>query len=126
MNLNQVTLPATDVAEATAFYRKMGFRLIMEALPGYVRFQCLEGEATFSLHRVERLSEGEGTYVYFECEELDKTVASLQERGIMFDELPTDKRWLWREARLKDPAGNELILYHAGKNRKFPPWRLET
>ena len=126
MNLNQVTLPATDVAEATAFYRKMGFRLIVEALPDYVRFECLTGEATFSLHRVKRLSEGDGVYVYFECEELDKTVAELQERGIAFDELPTDKRWLWREARLKDPAGNQIILYHAGKNRKFPPWRLEN
>jgi len=125
MNLNQVTLPATDVAEATAFYQKMGFRLIVEALPDYVRFECPEGEATFSIHRVERMSKGEGTYVYFECDELDKTVAELQKRGITFDELPTDKRWLWREARLKDPAGNQIILYHAGKNRKFPPWRVK-
>ena len=63
--------------------------------------------------------------VYFECEDLDTHVANLQQKGIEFDELPTDKPWLWREARLKDPDGNQLILYHAGENRKNPPWRLQ-
>jgi hypothetical protein len=52
-------------------------------------------------------------------------VAELQERGIHFDEPPSDRRWLWREARLKDPAGNQLILYYAGVNRKNPPWRVD-
>jgi hydroxymethylpyrimidine/phosphomethylpyrimidine kinase len=32
--------------------------------------------------------------------------------------------WLWREAWLRDPAGNAVCLYHAGANRRFPPWRL--
>ncbi|MEM7380928.1 MAG: VOC family protein, partial [Bacteroidota bacterium] len=40
------------------------------------------------------------------------------------EELPRDQSWLWREARLKDPDGNTLILYHAGENRKNPPWRI--
>jgi hypothetical protein len=26
---------------------------------------------------------------------------------------------------LKDPAGNQIILYHGGENRKYPPWRLK-
>ena len=43
-----------------------------------------------------------------------------------FDRLPTDERWLWREARLKDPAGNVLCLFHAGENRKNPPWRIDS
>jgi hydroxymethylpyrimidine/phosphomethylpyrimidine kinase len=33
--------------------------------------------------------------------------------------------WLWREARLRDPSGNEICLYHAGANRRFPPWRIK-
>jgi hypothetical protein len=37
----------------------------------------------------------------------------------------TDQTWLWREARLKDPDGNQLILYSAGKNRKDPPWKIK-
>jgi hydroxymethylpyrimidine/phosphomethylpyrimidine kinase len=36
-----------------------------------------------------------------------------------------DQRWLWREAWLKDPAGNEICIYHAGENRRLPPWRIE-
>lgn len=48
----------------------------------------------------------------------------MQLKGFVFHELPTDKQYLWREARLKDLDGNNLILYYAGKNRKFPPWRI--
>ena len=48
MNLNQVTLPAVDVAEAAGFYRRLGFRLIVDALPRYVRFECPDGESTLS------------------------------------------------------------------------------
>jgi catechol 2,3-dioxygenase-like lactoylglutathione lyase family enzyme len=74
-----------DVAAATAFYQKMGFRLIVDALPDYVRFECPAGDATFSLHRVDQLRTAGGTSVYFECEDLDERVAELQERGIHFD-----------------------------------------
>src|SRR3989442_5453961 len=44
--------------------------------------------------------------------------------GIQFDSAPTDQPWLWREARLRDPAGNSLCLYSAGPNRRHPPWRV--
>jgi hypothetical protein len=46
-------------------------------------------------------------------------------QGIAFDHPPTDQSWLWREAYLRDPDGNVLCLYHAGINRRFPPWRIE-
>lgn len=122
MNLNQVTLPALHIEQSVAFYRAMGFEQIVEA-PGYARFACPEGDATFSVHRVDRSPEG-GVIVYFECSALDERVAELQARGFAFTRLPTDERWLWREARLADPAGNVLCLYRAGVNRKDPPWRL--
>ena len=124
MNLNQVTVPALDVAASVAFYRKLGLKLIVEALPRYARFECPDGEATFSVHRVETLPGANGVVVYFEHEHLDEWVAELQAAGLEFAELPADQSWLWREARLRDPAGNQLILYHAGANRKHPPWRL--
>ncbi|MGB5929732.1 MAG: VOC family protein, partial [Cyclobacteriaceae bacterium] len=63
-------------------------------------------------------------YVYFECEDLDERVEVLRQKGIIFDELPEDKRWLWREARLRDPDGNRIILFYGGINRKNPPWRV--
>jgi len=124
MNLNQITVPSLDVKKAIEFYEKLGLKLIVRALPHYARFELPEGGATFSIHQAETLPEGDGIYVYFESENLDKVVKSLIERGIQFDELPNDKRWLWREARLRDPDGNKLILYYAGKNRKNPPWRI--
>ena len=30
------------------------------------------------------------------------------------------------QARLKDPDGNEICLYHAGVNRLDPPWRARS
>lgn len=125
MNLNQITIPSLAVAESIAFYKKLGLKLIVEAETRYARFECPEGDATFSIHRVKKLKQGEGISVYFECKELDQWVEKLQSRGIAFEELPNDKRWLWREARLKDPDGNQLILYWAGANRKNPPWRIK-
>ena len=126
MNLNQVTIPSLDVAKSIAFYKKLGLHLIVEALPRYARFECPEGDATFSIHQVAKLPEGEGTIVYFETARLDEEVSRLREKGINFNLLPTDQSWLWREARLKDPDGNQIILYFAGDNRKNPPWRVSN
>ncbi|MGY8916556.1 MAG: VOC family protein, partial [Flavobacteriales bacterium] len=92
--------------------------------PNYARFECMEGTSTFSIHLVEALPQGDGVTVYFETAHLDLEVARLRENGIAFDLLPTDQTWLWREARLKDPDGNKIILYFAGDNRKNPPWRI--
>ena len=124
MNLNQVTVPSLDLSKSVPFYQKLGLRLIVDSPPHYTRFECPDGDATFSIRQVEKLPEGEGIYVYFECEDLDKRVAQLREAGIEFDQLPTDQRWLWREARLKDPDNNQLILFYGGENRKSPPWRI--
>ncbi|MCB0855768.1 MAG: VOC family protein [Bacteroidetes bacterium] len=125
MNLNQITVPSLDLTRSIPFYEKLGLRLIVRSLPHYARFECPEGESTFSLHQVENLPKGEGIYVYFELENLDEYVNELIGKGIKFDEIPEDRSWLWREARLKDPDGNQLILFWAGKNRKNPPWRIE-
>jgi len=123
MNLNQVTVPVIDVSKSIGFYQTLGLNLIVKS-PHYARFECLDGNATFSIHKVEQLPQGTGVYVYFECEELDKKVDDLKSKGIVFEEAPSDKTWLWREARLKDPDNNQIILYFAGKNRKNPPWRI--
>ena len=124
MDLNQVTVPVLDVSRAIRFYRGLGLKLIVEALPDYARFELPSGDATFSVHRVDSLPRGEGIWVYFETERLDALVADLQKEGYQFEALPEDKRWLWREARLRDPDGNRLVLYYAGVNRKDPPWRV--
>jgi catechol 2,3-dioxygenase-like lactoylglutathione lyase family enzyme len=125
MNLNQITIPSLDLARSVPFYETLGLELIVNALPRYARFACPDGGSTFSIHQTEELPLGDGIHVYFECAQLDDYVQMLVERGIAFDQLPTDQNWLWREARLKDPDGNQLILYHAGENRLNPPWRIQ-
>ncbi|HAA15059.1 MAG TPA: glyoxalase/bleomycin resistance/extradiol dioxygenase family protein [Cytophagales bacterium] len=126
MNLNQITVPSRDLSVAIPFYQKLGFKLIVHAGADYARFIVPDGEATFSLHRVEELPSGDGVWVYFECDNLEEEVARLEQEGVNFTLPPTDQSWLWREARLQDPDGNKIILYHAGENRKNPPWRLDT
>lgn len=126
MNLNQVTVPSLDLSKSITFYKNLGLELIVEALPHYARFVCPDGNATFSVHLVEKLPVGEGAYVYFECNNLDVQVANLQSKGIVFDEPPSDRPWLWREARLKDPDGNQIILFFGGENRLNPPWAIKN
>lgn len=123
MNLNQITVPSLDLSKSIPFYQKLGLKLIVHTHSAYARFECPTGDSTLSLHQVSELPKGEGISVYFELENLDEYVAELIEKGIEFEELPNDKSWLWREARLKDLDGNQLILFHAGENRKNPPWR---
>lgn len=123
MNLNQITVPALDIPKSIAFYQTLGLKLIVKS-EHYARFECPEGTSTFSVHLTDKLPEGTGISVYFECADLDAKVNDLIQQGIRFDELPNDKPWLWREASLKDPDGNQLILFYAGENRLNPPWRI--
>lgn len=125
MDLNQVTLPVDDFDRSVAFYRAMGFELIVHSPPRYARFGCPEGDSTFSLHVVDHASAGNDVVVYFECAHLDDRVEHLRAAGIEFTLLPTDQPWGWREARLLDPSGNELCLFSAGEFRKNPPWRVK-
>ncbi len=125
MDLNQITIPSLDLTKSVPFYKKLGLKLIVEALPHYARFECPIGSSTFSIHKTEELPKGEGIYVYFECENLNEQVEKLKQQGIKFDLEPTDQPWLWREARLKDLDNNQLILFYGGENRLNPPWRKE-
>lgn len=114
--LNQVTLPLG--AGSVAFYRTLGLTQIVATDDGhYARFEA-PGGATLSVEAQARPT------VFFECDDLDAEVARLQAAGLIFDHVPQDQEWLWREARLTDPAGNTICLYQAGENRRYPPWRL--
>ncbi len=123
MNLNQVTVGALDYDDSVRFYRALGLRQIVDAPPRYARFECLGG-ATFSIHVEETPSTRSDTLIYFEVANLDAVANRLTAQSLEFLSMPEDKSWLWREARLLDPAGNRICLYWAGENRRFPPWRL--
>jgi len=124
MNLNQVTIPSLDVEKATEFYKTLGLNLIVDALPRYVRFECPDGEATFSIHKVEKLAQIEGITIYFEVENIEETVKDLKQKGITFTTEVLEQNRLWTEAHLYDLDKNKIIIFQAGENRKNPPWRI--
>lgn len=123
MRLNQVTVGARDFAASLRFYQALGLRLIVSARDEYARFELPEGEATFSIHLQSHVPT-DGPVIYFEVEDVDATAAHMVAQGYPLLSDPADQSWLWREARLADPAGNQLCLFHAGDHRRNPPWRI--
>jgi catechol 2,3-dioxygenase-like lactoylglutathione lyase family enzyme len=123
MRLNQVTLGSTDLGRSERFYRLLGLELIVKT-DDYLRFECPAGDSTFSVERVSTAPTGEQVTIYFEIDDLDGEYRRLRDM-VEFSQPPTDMPWLWREARLRDPDGHQLCLFHAGEDRRNPPWRLE-
>ena len=122
--LNQVTVTGKDYAAMVAFYRALGLKQIVDAPENnYARFESAGG-ATFSVQIDPEEVIAESTAVYFECDDLDQRVERLARSGMAFEHGPRDQPWMWREARLRDPAGNTVFLYTAGEARRFPPWRM--
>lgn len=122
MNLNQVTLAVNNLQNAVDFYLTLGFTQIVES-ENYARFVCSEGDATLSLIYQES-TVNSNTVIYFEHEFLDRWVDDLISKGVEFEQMPSDKPYLWREATCYDPSGNKIKLYWAGKNRLDPPWKV--
>ena len=124
MNLNQITIYTAKPLETAEFFTKLGLILIVDSLPRYARFECPDGDSTLSINIAEDRPASNDIVLYFECDDLDGEVARLKSLGLEFDEDPTDRDWLWRQAYLRDPNGNRICLFHAGENRKNPPWRI--
>jgi len=126
MNLNQVTIYSEKPVETVEFFEKLGLRRIVDSLPRYGRLECPDGESTLSVHIADDVVVTNNIVLYFDCENLDETVAELKTKGLAFDEDPTDREWLWRQAYLRDPNGNKICLFYAGDNRKNPPWKVKA
>jgi catechol 2,3-dioxygenase-like lactoylglutathione lyase family enzyme len=126
MNLNQVTISSLDVTASTEFYTVLGLNIIVNALPNYVRFECPNGGATFSIHSIDALPDGNKITLYFEVDSLFKTISELKQKGITFNTEILEQPWLWSEAHLNDPDGHHIIISHAGENRKNPSWRVNN
>ena len=124
MDLNQVTVPCDDLAASVDFYRRLGLRLIVNDR------RTTRGSSVRSAARPSPCTghptcrRPDGIVVYFELDELDAAVRRLAAEGLRFESEPGDQPWLWREAYLRDPAGNRICLFHAGENRRNPPWRI--
>ena len=123
--LNQVTLTGTDYRKSVEFYRAIGLRQVVDSPEnGYARFEAAGG-ATLSVQIDPEETISPTTAVYLECDDLDERVEQLARSGIPFEHGARNQPWMWREARLRDPSGNIIFLYHAGEARRFPPWRID-
>jgi len=80
-------------------------------------------QATLSLHavQVDFTPSPDTPLIYFE---VDDVKAFLADKGLTPLTTPEMKPYLWFEADIKDPSGNRIRIYAAGKNRRFPPWRV--
>lgn len=127
VRLNHVTLIVGDLERSMAFYRALGLVTIVHAAPRYARFALPQGDSTLSIEVTGEAALPARVQIYLEFDDadaLDHRVAQLREAGMSFHQLPTDMAYLWREARLADPDGHEIRLYHAGRNRLDPPWKV--
>jgi len=124
MRLNHVTLIVSEFERSKAFYEALGLLQIVDAPPRYARFMLPDGGATLSIEVTGEPPAPARAQIFLECDDLDARVAELQRRGVSFTHDPTDMPYLWREARLRDPDGHDVRLYHAGENRLNPPWRI--
>ena len=122
--LNQVTLTGTDYERSVNFYKALGLKQIVDSAPDYARFETAGG-ATLSIQIDPDEKVSATTAVYLECDDLDAQFERLAKAGFPFEHGPRNQPWMWREARLRDPAGNIIFLYKAGESRRFPPWRME-
>jgi catechol 2,3-dioxygenase-like lactoylglutathione lyase family enzyme len=125
MNLNQVTIYSARPVETVEFFEKLGLKRIVDSLPRYARLECPDGESTLSVNIDDEAVTTNNIVLYFECDDLDSEVERLKSLGLEFDEDPADRDWRWRQADLRDPNGNKICLFHAGENRKNPPWRVK-
>ena len=122
--LNQVTVTGRDYAKQVDFYARLGLKQIVDSPDnGYARFET-GGGATLSVQIDPEETVSASTAIYLEMEGLDERVEALARSGLVFEHGPRNQPWQWREARLRDPAGNIVFLYHAGEARRFPPWRI--
>jgi len=126
MRLNHVTLIVTDFERSTDFYSALGLILIVHEPPRYARFRCPDSDETLSVEVTGAPKLPARAQLFFECSDLEGTVANLKAKGVSFEQDPTDMFYLWREARLKDPDGHDIRLYYAGDNRLNPPWKVKS
>ena len=82
MNLNQITIPSLDLTKSIPFYEQLGLKLIVKSLPHYARFECPNGNSTFSIHQTETLPKGNGIHVYFSVKIWMKMLISSRKTGL--------------------------------------------
>ncbi|WP_144127665.1 VOC family protein [Catellatospora sichuanensis] len=78
-------LPAQDMARARAFYAdKLGLEPVAQR-PGGLLYECAAGR--FALFESAGVPSGEHTQLAFEVDDIEATVRTLRERGVVFEDV---------------------------------------
>ncbi|MFD4243158.1 VOC family protein [Streptomyces sp. NPDC058525] len=108
-----VTLPVADQDRARDFYvRTLGFEVLLDQEMGPMRWLQIApkgAQTSFTLATPEMgFTPGHAQGIVLETSDVDADCAALTEAGITV-EGPVDYPWA-RQATLKDPDGNGLVL----------------
>jgi catechol 2,3-dioxygenase-like lactoylglutathione lyase family enzyme len=125
IEFNHAMIYTENLERALGFYRDLLGFVMIDTYPGaYARLKSPSGSSTIALHCLEpgqvQRPDHEGIRLYLDVRELDRLCQELAERGVSFDQLPTDMPWGWRHAYLSDPDGHQLSFYWAGEARLQP------
>jgi hypothetical protein len=102
-----VILYSSDAAADRAFLRELIDLPAVDAGDGWLILQLPPGEV--AVHPAEVSG---ATELYLVCDDIDGTVADLQQRGVSFDGPVSDQRW-GRLASIVLPGGGRLGIYEA-------------
>lgn len=112
--IGQIAYTVSNVSKSVAFYRDaLGLKLLFEAPPGLAFFDCAGVRLMLSKPEGE-FRPGSSSVVYFRVADIEGTHRGLQERGVLFVDLPhliarMPDHELWM-CFFKDPDGHTLAL----------------
>jgi catechol 2,3-dioxygenase-like lactoylglutathione lyase family enzyme len=115
------TIPVSDPAAARSFYEgTLGLKFSRELADGSTEYECGGGTSVYTYPTAENAGKSPATLASFEVDDVEATVAEMQDSGIAFEEydLPGLKteggiaeiagsRGGW----FKDPDGNILAVF---------------
>ena len=112
--IKQIAVTVADVERSKLFYRdQLGIRLLFEAPPGLVFFDC-DGIMLMIAQANERELARPGSVLYFAVDDIHGAHAALRQRGVQFEDEPHQvadlgKVELWMSF-FKDPDGTVLAI----------------
>ena len=110
-----VAIAVSDKERARKFYQEtLELKPGMTAMEGgWVEYDSARPRSASAAARRE--PSRDGTSVAFEVDDIDSTIATLKERGVVFDMEKTETPVCWM-AQFRDPDGNKLLV-HKRKGR---------
>ena len=111
IQLNLVVIRASNVEQATAFYRLLGLDFVKHRHGnGLEHFACDLGTVVFEIYpRTSEAGSTTATRLGFRVASVNAAIAELEKRGVPVISPPKNSPWGWR-AVVTDPDGHKVEL----------------